>query len=55
MYVIGRPHPHKKAAAEALLGAWESGESLVTDAEVLQEIVHRFAAMNRRVTYFIGR
>lgn len=48
MYVIGAAHPKKIEAQiliERLIG---TGERLVTDAEVLQEILHRYAAINRR-------
>jgi predicted nucleic acid-binding protein len=48
MYLIGAPHPHK-ADAQRLLEKLISGrERLVTDAEVLQEILHRYVAIDRR-------
>jgi uncharacterized protein len=48
MYLVGSAHPHK-ADAERLL-EWCAGaeERLVTDAEVLQEILHRYVAIDRR-------
>ena len=48
MYLIGAPHPHK-ADAQRLLERLISGrERLVTDAEVMQEILHRYVAIDRR-------
>ena len=48
MYLIGAAHP-KKAEAEILIERLiGKGERLVTDAEVLQEILHRYTAINRR-------
>jgi hypothetical protein len=48
MYVIGAPHPHKDTALRLLERATANHERLVTDAEVLQEILHRYVAINRR-------
>jgi len=48
MYLIGAPHPHKTEAQLLLERLIASGQRLVTDAEVLQEIVHRYAAIGRR-------
>ena len=48
MYVIGAPHPHKDDALRLLERATASHERLVTDAEVLQEILHRYVVINRR-------
>ena len=48
MYLVGAPHPRKADAQrllEALVGA---RERLVTDAEVLQEILRRYVAIDRR-------
>ena len=47
MYVVGAPHPNKEAALRVLESSIERGERLVTDAEVLQEILHRYAAIRR--------
>jgi predicted nucleic acid-binding protein len=48
MYLIGAAHPHK-VDAQRLLEKFISGrERLVTDAEVLQEILHRYIAIDRR-------
>jgi predicted nucleic acid-binding protein len=48
MYLVGGPHPHKVDARQLLEAALSSGERLVTDAEVLQEILHRYVAIDRR-------
>lgn len=47
MYLIGAAHPNKMAARRALEEAVAAGESLCTDAEVLQEILHRYVAIRR--------
>jgi predicted nucleic acid-binding protein len=48
MYLIGAPHPHK-ADAERLISRFLSErQKLVTDAEVLQEVLHRYVAVRRR-------
>jgi predicted nucleic acid-binding protein len=48
MYLVGAPHPHKLNAQGLLETALSAGERLVTDAEVLQEICHRYVAIDRR-------
>jgi predicted nucleic acid-binding protein len=48
MYLIGAAHPHKLDAQRLLERAVSAGEVLLTDAEVLQEICHRYAAIGRR-------
>ena len=48
MYQVGAPHPHKADAQRVLEKLASDRERLVTDAEVLQEILHRYAAINRR-------
>ena len=48
MYLVGAPHPHKGDAQRLLEQAVASNERLVTDAEVLQEILHRYVAIGRR-------
>jgi predicted nucleic acid-binding protein len=48
MYLIGAPHRHKTDAHVLIERAVASGERLVTDAEVLQEILHRYTAIGRR-------
>ncbi|GMU67340.1 MAG: ribonuclease VapC13 [Acidobacteriota bacterium] len=48
MYLVGAAHPHKVDARRQLERAIADGERLVTDAEVLQEILHRYVAIGRR-------
>ena len=48
MYLVGAEPRNKSAARSLLEGAIEAGERLVTDAEVLQEILHRYVAIDRR-------
>ena len=47
MYLIGAPHPHKTLAREMLGHLVARGTPLVTDAEVFQEILHRYKAIRR--------
>lgn len=48
MYLVGAEHPHKVDARRILERAIGAGERLVTDAEVAQEILHRYVAIGRR-------
>lgn len=48
MYLIGSPHAHKSDARRLLEKAVSERERLVTDAKVLQEILHRYVAIGRR-------
>ncbi len=48
MYVVGASIRHKLDAQNALERALSAGQRLVTDAEVLQEICHRYAAIGRK-------
>ena len=48
MYLVGAAHPHKADAQLLLERSIAASERLVTDAEVLQEILHRYAAIDRR-------
>ena len=48
MYLVGSPHPHKADAQRLLEKLIANRERLVTDAEVLQEILHRYVAIDRR-------
>src|SRR5438477_5328068 len=48
MYLIGSPHPHKTDAQRLLEKLIADRERLVTDAEVFQEILHRYVAIDRR-------
>ena len=47
MYLIGAPHPLKAQARRVTEDAVAAGETLCTDAEVLQEILHRYHAQGR--------
>ena len=47
MYLIGTDHPLKAAARRAVEDAVAANESLCTDAEVFQEILHRYRAVGR--------
>ena len=46
MYLVGAPHPNRELLA-AFLRHWPN-EDYVTSAEVYQEIMHRFVAIDRR-------
>jgi uncharacterized protein len=48
MYLVGAAHPHKLDAKELIETAIAAAERLVTSAEVLQEILHRYVAIGRR-------
>jgi uncharacterized protein len=48
MYLVGAPHAHKSDSRRLLEKVVSERQSLVTDAEVLQEILHRYAAIDRR-------
>ena len=47
MYLIGAPHPLKDAARAAVERCINRGERLVTSAEVMQEILHRYVRIKR--------
>lgn len=47
MYLVGAPHPNKIAAEQTVAALIGRQEKLVSDAEVLQEILHRYAAIGR--------
>ena len=48
MYLVGAPHTHKSDARRLLEKVVGERQSLVTDVEVLQEILHRYIAIDRR-------
>ena len=48
MYLVGAPHSHKSDAQRLLEKLVSDRQRLVTDAEMLQEILHRYVAINRR-------
>jgi hypothetical protein len=47
MYLVGAHHPHKADARRWLDELVSARERLVTDAEVLQEILHRYVSIAR--------
>ncbi len=47
MYLVGATHPHKSDSQRLLENLIVNGQRLVTDAEVLQEILHRYVAIRR--------
>ncbi len=47
MYLVGTPHPNRGRAAEAVVRLKAASETLVTDVEVYQEILHRFSSIAR--------
>jgi uncharacterized protein len=48
MYLVSASHPRKRDAQRMLEGFIADRQRLVTDAEVLQEILHRYVAIDRR-------
>jgi predicted nucleic acid-binding protein len=48
MYLVGAAHPNKVDAQRRLEGLVSTRTRLVTDAEALNEILHRYAAIDRR-------
>jgi uncharacterized protein len=48
MYLVGASHRHKTDAQRLMERLISDRERLVTDAEVLQEILHRYVAIDRR-------
>jgi len=48
MYLIGAAHPHKTEAQVILERLIAAGQRLVTDAEVLEEILHRYTTIEKR-------
>ena len=47
MYLVGADHPLKARARQLAEDAIAEGEALCTDVEVLQDILHRYRAINR--------
>ncbi len=47
MYLVGASHPHKSDAKRWLEELVSGQERLVADAEVLQEILHRYVSIGR--------
>jgi hypothetical protein len=48
MYLVGASHPHKVEAQRMLEKLIRDRQRLTTDAEVLQEILRRYVATDRR-------
>ena len=48
MYLVGAAHPHKTDAQRLLERLAMDNRRLVSDAEVLQEILHRYVSIERR-------
>jgi predicted nucleic acid-binding protein len=47
MYAVGREHPLREEAQAFFLEHAETGEVLVSSAEVLQELLHAYVPVNR--------
>ena len=47
MYAAGAPHPLRESCRDALEKAVRLKANLVTDSEVLQELLYRYFAINR--------
>ena len=47
MYLVGAAHPNKDRVVAVLTQLARDGERLITDVEVYQEILHRYAAIRR--------
>ncbi len=50
MYAVGREHPLREEARNVFLEQAETGQALVTSAEVLQELLHAYLPVNRLET-----
>ena len=48
MYLVGASHPHKTNAQRLLEKLIRDDQRLVTSAEVLEEILYRYVAIDRR-------
>ena len=46
MYAAGQPHPRKRPCAEVLALVAAQPQAFFTDAEVLQELLHRYLALH---------
>lgn len=45
IYAVGRPYPLKEPCVRVLLLAAEHPQAFITDAEVLQELLHRYLSL----------
>jgi uncharacterized protein len=50
MYAVGRPHPLRGSAREALRDALRGSFPMATSAEVLQELLHAYLPVGRLAT-----
>ena len=48
MYAVGAAHPLKQPCVDFLEAAARGKIAVLTDAEVLQEILHRYSALDQR-------
>ncbi len=48
MYLVGAEHPHRREAAIVLERILSEKTRLVTNTEVLQEILHRYVSIHRK-------
>jgi predicted nucleic acid-binding protein len=48
MYLVGKTHPHQLESGLLVERLIAAGRQLVTDAEVFQEILHRYTSTDRR-------
>ena len=55
MYLVGAEHPHKTDAQRLLERLTMDKRRLVSDAEVLQEILHRYVLRSARKRSFLHR
>jgi predicted nucleic acid-binding protein len=47
MYLVGAPHPNRERAYAIVEALTAAQRSLITSAEVLQEVLHRYHAIRR--------
>ena len=47
MYAAGSPHPNKRPSLEFLMKVADGRTEAAVDAEVLQEVLHRYRALDR--------
>ena len=47
IYAVGSEHPYKRPCARILRMAARNPESFITDAKVLQELIHRYLSLGR--------
>ena len=47
IYLVGSAHPNQDRTRELIASLTQAGERFVTDIEVYQELLHRYAAIRR--------